>query len=110
MEEFYRYAKANGVFIVQAHPFRDGKCHPEPMYADGFEVINTNPRHENFDARVMAVAMEYNKPVSAGSDAHRTEDIAGAAMVSDVEIRTTAEYLELLKSGKLKLMKHGTLL
>ena len=74
---------------------------------DGFEVINSNPRHENYDEQVLALAKEHDLLMSAGSDAHRTEDIAGAAVLSPYEIKTTEDYLNLLKSGEAKLMKHG---
>ena len=107
LEEFHRYAKENGITIIQAHPLRDGKCTPQPAYVDGFEAINSNPRHENYDEQVLALAREYGLPISAGSDAHRTEDIAGAAVLSPYEVKTTQAYLELLKSGQAKLMKHG---
>ena len=107
VEEFSAYARANGITVVQAHPLRDGKCVPKPELVDGFEVINSNPRHENFDDQVWEIARQYNLPVSAGSDAHRDEDIGGAAMLSENEIKTVEDYLELLKSGKAKLMKWG---
>ena len=110
VEEFSRHARENGVTVVQAHPFRDGKCTPQPAYVDGIEAVNSNPRHENFDEKAFAVAKEWNLPVSAGSDAHRAEDIAGAAMLSPHPIRTVDEYLALLKSGEAKLMKDGAIL
>ncbi len=107
LEEFSAFAKEWGITIIQAHPYRDGKCTPQPEFVDGFEVINTNPRHENFDEDSISVAKKYNKLMSAGSDAHRTEDIAGAAMLSECEIKTIDEYLSLLKKGGFKIMKHG---
>ncbi len=110
LEEFYNYAKAHRVTIIQAHPYRDGKCTPQPGYVDGFEAINSNPRHENFDEKVFELAKKYQCLLSAGSDAHRSEDIAGAAVISPYEIKTADEYLNLLKSGKAKLMKNGKII
>ena len=110
LEEFHAVAKENGITIFQAHPLRDGKCFPTLEYVDGVEIINTNPRHENFDEDVLKLLKGHNFLVSAGSDAHRTEDIAGAAVLSPTPIKTTNEYLELLKSGKAKLMKSGEIL
>ena len=107
MEEFYRHAKAHGIFIVQAHPYRDGKCKPTPEYVDGFEVINTNPRHENHDEKAKALAESCSLPITAGSDAHREEDIGKAAMLSQEEIKTTEQYIELLQEGALTLMANG---
>lgn len=105
MEEFHRMAKAHGVTIIQAHPYRDDKCFPTPEYVDGFEAVNANPRHENHDELAFAVAAKYNLPVTAGSDAHRLEDIGLAAMLSDEPITSTQQYIELLKSGKLRLWR-----
>ncbi len=110
LEEFYHCAKANQITIIQAHPYRDGKCTPQPAYVDGFEVINSHPRHENFDEKVFALLKEHPGLASAGSDAHRTEDVAGAAVLSPYEIKTTDEYLALLRSGRAKLMKHGEII
>jgi len=108
--EFSDYAKQSGVTVIQAHPFRDGKCVPEPDFVDGFEVINTNPRHENFDEKAFEVAREHNLLMSAGSDAHRTEDIGLAAVLSNYDITTTDEYLDLLRSREAKLMRNGEIL
>lgn len=107
MEEFYRHAKAHGIFIVQAHPYRDGKCKPTPEYVDGFEIINTNPRHENHDDLSIPLIEQYRLPFSAGSDAHREEDIAKVAMLSAQEIKTTEQYIELLKSGQAQILVNG---
>ncbi len=53
LEEFYKLAKENGLVIIQAHPLRDGVCTPTFDYVDGVEIINTNPRHENFDEDIL---------------------------------------------------------
>ena len=108
--EFYAYAKANGVAVIQAHPFRDGNCFPTLDACDGIEAVNANPRHENFDEKCLALAREHSLPISAGSDAHRWEDIGLAAMVSDEPIASVEQYVELLLSGKLRLMKGEALL
>ena len=110
LEEFHAHAKAHGVTIIQAHPYRDGHNVPHPEIADGFEVINSNPRHENYDDKILDLAKEHGMLMSAGSDAHRDEDIAGAAMLSENEIKTVDDYLELLKSGKAKLMRWGEII
>lgn len=110
VQEFYAYAKEKGVTVIQAHPYRDGACYPTPEYADGIEAINANPRHENFDEKCLALAREYDLPISAGSDAHQTVDIGLVAMISDVPITSVSEYLSLLFSGKLRIMKGDTVL
>lgn len=110
LEEFAEFAKKNRLTVVQAHPLRDGKCTPHPECVDGMEAVNANPRHENFDDEVFKIAKAHNLPVSAGSDAHRDEDIGNAAMISDVEITSVEQYVDLFLNGKLKLMRRGEIL
>lgn len=109
-EEFKAYAVASGVTVVQAHPFRDDTFTPHPECADAFEVVNTNPRHENYDEKAFELAKELGLPMTAGSDAHQLVDIAGAAMISEKPIESAEEYVDLLMRGKLKLMRHGEIL
>ncbi|MGM9641975.1 MAG: PHP domain-containing protein [Eubacteriales bacterium] len=107
LDEFYRHAKAHGITIIQAHPYRDGKCTPHPHHVDGFEGINANQRHENFNDRAQAIAREYGLPVTCGSDAHRPEDVGASATLSDEVITSVEQYLSLLRSGKLKFSVNG---
>ena len=109
-EDFYAHAKAHGVTVIQAHPYRDGKCFPTPASADGIEALNANPRHENFDEKCLALAKEYRFPITAGSDAHREEDIGVAAMLSDTPITSVEQYVSLLFEGKLRLRKGDEIL
>jgi predicted metal-dependent phosphoesterase TrpH len=102
IEEFSAYAKEHGITVVQAHPLRDGKCVPTPEYVDGMEVFNPNPRHENFTPQVLEVARAHGLAITSGSDAHRYTDIAHGGVISEREIKTAADYVELLLAGELK--------
>ena len=105
MESFYPYAKKHGVTVIQAHPCRDNKCTPTPECVDGFEVYNSNPRHENFTDKVLELAKEYHKPITAGSDTHRMEDIALSGVMTEREICTVEDYLRAFYAGELTLIK-----
>ena len=109
-QQMHEFARAHGVTVVQAHPLRDGKCTPHPDAVDGFEAVNTNPRHDNFEAETRAIAAAYRLPVTAGSDAHRPEDIAGCAMLSDVPVTSGRQYVQLLLSGSLRPAKKEEIL
>lgn len=104
IEKLYNYAKERGAVIVQAHPLRDGHCSPTPEFVDGFEVINSNPRHENFSEKVLEIAQLHNKAITAGSDAHRTDDAALSGVITKTEIRTADDYIKALLSGELELI------
>ena len=99
IEQFCDFAHAHGAFVVQAHPFRDGHCFPTPQCIDALEVHNPNPRHENDDERCMAVAAEHHLPMTAGSDAHRDEDVTGTGILTEEKIECAADYLRLLQNG-----------
>ncbi|MBQ8003571.1 MAG: PHP domain-containing protein [Oscillospiraceae bacterium] len=104
-KEFYEVMKRNGVFVVQAHPYRDGGSFPTPDCADGFEIYNSNPRHTDFSEKSEATAKEHNLYVTAGSDAHRLNDYGISGMLSENEIKTIEEFIELVKSGKGQLIR-----
>jgi predicted metal-dependent phosphoesterase TrpH len=109
VEEFYSLAKENGFAFIQAHPFRDESCFPTPESVDGFEVYNSNPRHKDFSEKTEALVKELGCPVTAGSDAHREEDIAKAGIITDAEIKTGEQLASVILSGKLTIYKGGNL-
>jgi len=105
IEAFYTYAKEHGVTVVQAHPCRDGVCIPTPEFVDGLEVYNSNPRHENFSEQVMELAQRHQRAMTAGSDAHRLEDVALSGVMTETEICTADDYVRALLRGELKMIK-----
>ncbi|MBE6787487.1 MAG: PHP domain-containing protein [Ruminococcaceae bacterium] len=107
IEAFSKYAHDNGVFIVQAHPYRDGVYYPTPEYVDGMEVYNTNPRHENFTQKTLNCAREHNMYITAGSDSHHIGDVGTSAILTDFEIKTAEDYINAIKSGNYKIEVHG---
>lgn len=103
--EFLPIARAEGVFIVHAHPYRDDRNCATPELVDAIEVYNSNPRHEDYSERSVALAKEYDLPITAGSDAHRDEDIAGSGIETEEEIKTTADFIRLVKERKVRILK-----
>ena len=104
-ESFSRLAHEAGLFIVQAHPHRDGKCSPTPEFVDAIEVYNANPRHEDNSHLSEEIAERYSLPTVGGSDAHRDEDIALSGVETDVEIKTAEQFIELVKAGKTRVIR-----
>lgn len=78
---FAPMARSQGALIVQAHPYRQGCTPAIACYLDGIEVINTNPRHESYNARAREYADAFGLLATAGSDCHRTEDIGRAGIL-----------------------------
>lgn len=100
IEEFVSLARENSIFLIQAHPFRDDSCFPTPEYVDGFEVYNSNPRHNDYNDRAAACAKEHHMLITGGSDSHRPEDIALSGVGSPNPIRTVDDFIRLIKTGQ----------
>ena len=105
IQKFSEIARKNGILLIQAHPFRNNVCYPTPGYVDGIEVYNGNPRHNDFNQEAEKIALEHKLYMTSGSDAHQTEDIGVAGMISECEIKTMEAFIELIKSRKGSLIK-----
>lgn len=107
LEEFYRVAREDGILVVQAHPHRDGECYPTPEFVDGFEVYNSNPRHEDFSPRGLALAREHEKYVLSGSDAHRPADVCRGGIFTKEPIGSSEDFIKAVKSGEYELVREA---
>ena len=97
--------RENNIFIVQAHPYRDGKNYPTPNFVDGIEVYNSNPRHEDYNEKAEALAKEYNLYSVGGSDAHRDKDIAKSGIKTQKEIKTIQDFITAVKNGDAEIIR-----
>lgn len=97
--QFSELARKHSVFLIQAHPFRDGKCFPTPEFVQGFEVCNANPGHADDNPRAAASAAENGMLATGGSDAHGPEDVARGGMLSPFPICTTEDFIRLVREG-----------
>jgi hypothetical protein len=104
-EKFYPIAKENGFLVIQAHALRDGVCNPTLEFVDGLEIYNSNPRHEDYNDKVTAIAKEHNLLFTAGSDAHRADDAALSGLYSEAPIETVEDFIALVKSGKAEIIR-----
>lgn len=101
---FSPIARGQGALIVQAHPYRK-KCTPAiACYLDGMEVRNMNPRHENHNQRAEEYAEQFGLLRTAGSDCHRTEDIAVSGILSAELPGDSFAMARLLRSRRYTLM------
>ncbi len=97
---FRAFADEHGLFVAQAHPYRDG-CRPtDPRRLDGIETWNGNPRHDSRNASAEALADLHPHLVRlAGSDFHQECDLAGASMRLPGLAQDSAELVRLLRAG-----------
>lgn len=102
---FSKLAREYGLFLVQAHPCRDGYCYPTPEYVDGMEVCNSNPRHEIRDEEEEAVADAHGLYKIGGSDAHRDEDVGGSGVLTPQPVRTAEDFITFIKNGEAEVIR-----
>lgn len=102
--ELHAHAQRHSVTVVQAHPYRDGVCVPTPEHVDALEAYNSNPRHENHTEQMLALAVAHGLPVTAGSDAHRPEDVAKTGILTKQKIQSADDYVRAIKSGEFRVI------
>ena len=105
-DELHEHARLNGVTVIQAHPYRDGKSVPVPHAVDAFEAYNTCPRHNNFTDETIALAKEHGLPITCGSDSHRPEDVALGGVATEFEIKSAEDYISALFENKTVPISH----
>lgn len=103
--EFYEIAKRHGLTVIQAHPYRDNSNYPTPEYVDGIEIYNSNPRHNDNSEKTEKLCEGRNLLITAGSDAHRVEDVGKAGLLSETPINTVEEFILLLKNGSAQIIR-----
>ncbi len=105
IEKMREAAHKSGILVVQAHPNRDGACVPVPDKVDGFEVYNSNPRHDDRSDQSFMIAAAHGLPMIGGSDAHRTEDIGGSGVLTEERIESAAQLIGLLRAGRCEVIQ-----
>lgn len=111
IEDQYRLVHAGGGFVVHAHPFRRReyvkRLRLTPEYEDAVEVINGAHCRDiegcdpiwNDQAR--EYALQYGKPMTAGSDVHGTgSSFVNSAVLTHRPIKSTEDYIKLLQSNE----------
>lgn len=71
--------KRQGGLVILAHPFRKGVIFPQ-QHLDRIDVVEVfNSRSNRTDnIKALELAKKYNKPLSAGSDAHLSFEVGGS--------------------------------
>ena len=99
-EEFHKIATENGCLFVQAHPFRNGMTVINPAHLDGVEVFNGHFGHDSRNEIANAWADKFGLMKTAGTDFHYTTSPANGGIITEEEITSESQLVEILKSGK----------
>lgn len=94
-----------GALLIQAHPNRP-MCFPAShLCLDGVEVSNGNPRQKNNNFKTLRQAEDDPRMIRvSGSDFHQVPDIDRGGIITDCDVRTSAELAECLRSGNYELI------
>lgn len=103
LKEIVPIVHSAGGLIFQAHPFRNTMSVTNPELLDGIEVYNLAPVHDNRNEIACAWAKKFNLLHTLGQDYHRPEYLQGGGILTDTEITSNAELVEVLKSKSFKM-------
>lgn len=104
IERFSKFARANGLLIFQAHPFRNFMMVTPPTWLDGVEVHNGNPRHDSRNELATLWAERFQLLSCSGSDYHEYGDISRGGILTDTPITTNTALLQALRNPNTQLM------
>jgi hypothetical protein len=104
VEEYLARARADGGFIIHAHPFREApyiwKTRLFPDHTDAVEAINMRNPDVSFDQRAYNYAKENGLAMTSGSDAHDTETLPGGGIRFENDITSIENLIETVRLGK----------
>lgn len=107
--KFSKEFRNNEHLLIQAHPYRDNMREVSPEYLDGFEVFNMHPGHNSRIAFAAKYAKENDFIVTCGTDYHHPGHEGLTAMLTEKEMKTSADIAEILKSRNYLIEIGGTI-
>ncbi len=102
---FAEKAHENGMFIIQAHPFRPHMTMLPPDHVDAIEVYNGHPGHNSHNFLAEAFADHYGKRKTSGTDHHDKGHMPRGGILTDEPITGVEQLIEVLRSGNYELIK-----
>lgn len=104
VSELSKYCKERDLLLYQAHPFRNHMKIVKPEFLFGIEVYNGNPRHQSRNEISSMWADMYSLHRISGSDYHQTQDVARGGIITDSDINSSSDLINVLKSGNYTLI------
>ncbi len=104
---FSQCVRAAGLFLVQAHPFRNHMVVTEPSLLDAIETYNGNKHCASRNDMAEIWAERFHMRKTSGSDLHRPADDACAGIRTETPITTNEELLAVLRSGNYTLIQEA---
>lgn len=98
IEEFSKQFRSDETLLIQAHPFRNGMTQVDPKYLDGIETFNMHPNHNSRVALAAKYAKEHDLIPTIGTDFHHPGHEGLSALLTETELRTSHDIVNVLKS------------
>ena len=96
--EFSKQFRSDKRLLIQAHPFRNGMTEIAPEYLDGIETFNMHPNHNSRVALASKYAKKHGLIPTAGTDFHHLGHEGMAALLTQTELKTTHDIVNVLRS------------
>ena len=103
---FSKLAHENGLFIYQAHPFRNKMTVVSPSLLDGIEVHNANPNHDSRNDIALQWANKFGLKMVSGSDFHESGAHARGGIILPEFVTTEKELIGFLKNDPQLIWSH----
>ncbi|MBR7100849.1 MAG: PHP domain-containing protein [Clostridia bacterium] len=105
--EFHKICQEKGYLLIQAHPFRNGMTVNAPHDIDGVEVFNGHKGHDSRNDIAEMWADKYNLIKTSGTDFHYPDVPTNAGIMTECEITSMTQLVEIIKSGNYTLIRLG---
>lgn len=98
IEGFSKQFRDDKRLLIQAHPFRNGMTEVSPEYLDGIEAFNMHPNHNSRIGLASKYARKHSLIPTSGSDFHHPGHEGLAALLTQTEIKTSHDIVDVLQS------------
>ncbi len=102
-EQLFKIANANGLFMYQTHPFRDGVKVSNAKFLHGAESFNGHFHHVNNNVPAKEFCVKNNLIEMSGTDFHDPGQPVTAGIYIPEDISDNAGLVKYIMSGKAKL-------
>lgn len=109
LRDFSELAHADGLLVIQAHPFRNGMTVMPPELLDGYEIFNGHVGHSSRNPITRDWCRMHGKIPTSGSDFHNADFYTDAGILTDEPITDMNRLCAVLRSGDYTLHCSGPL-
>lgn len=105
LPSLYDLCHKYNALLIQAHPNRPMCFTASHTFLDGIEVSNGNPRQKNNNHMTLRQAeLDPAMIRTSGSDFHQVPDLDRGGILTDMDVRTSADVAACLRSGNYQLI------